>query len=66
MTSTSAARNSTPAVNLLNENPSLIALGKKILKNIIKKEQFEGHFPAILSARSRDFDQRGAQLDPGR
>ena len=27
-TSPSAARNSTPAVNLHNENPSLIALGK--------------------------------------
>ena len=28
VTSTRAARNSTPAVNLHNENPSLIALGK--------------------------------------
>ena len=33
MTSTRAARNSTPAVNVHNENPSLVALGKLTYTN---------------------------------
>ena len=33
MTSTSAARNSGPAVNLHNENPSLVAFRKNILQD---------------------------------